>query len=44
MEIERARIHSSVELKVNGESMEEMQKRFVENLIDIKLKNVFKQF
>lgn len=33
-----------MELKVSGESMEEMQKRFVENLIDIKLKNVFKQF
>lgn len=29
---------------MSGESMEEMQKRFVENLIDIKLKNVFKQF
>ena len=43
-EIERARVHSSIELKNGEKSMEEMQKKFVENLIDIKLKKVMVKF
>jgi ribosomal protein L17 len=39
-EVERARVHSSMRVK----SMEEMQKKFVENLIDIKLKKVMVKF
>ena len=43
-EIERARVHSLVQSKPGEKSMEEMQKKFVENLIDIKLKKVMIKF
>ena len=43
-EIERARVHSSIQSKPGERSMEEMQKKFVENLIDIKLKKVMEKF
>lgn len=42
--MERARIHSSIELKGGEKSLEEVQKKFVENLIDAKLKKVMQQF
>lgn len=37
-------MHSSIELKGGEKSMEEMQRKFVEGLIDIKLKGVMKKF
>lgn len=44
VEVERARVHSSIELKAGEKSMEEMQRKFVEGLIDIKLKGVMRKF
>ena len=43
-QIERARIHSSIQLKMGEKTIEEMQKRFVENLIDIRLRKVMAKF
>ena len=44
VEIERSRVNSSIHSKTGEKSMEDMQKKFVENLIDIKLKKVMIKF
>ena len=44
VEIERERVKSSITVKNGEKSMESMQKHFVENLIEIKLKSVMEKF